>query len=77
MNKVRMQTDRAKIWKVIRAHKEEFTSADIEMLTDATYVNIKRYLSFEPTYEELKLKAMRVTFGRSMGFEPTYEELKF
>ena len=44
MNRVRMQTDRAKIWKVIRAHKEGFTSADIEILTDATYINIKRYL---------------------------------
>ena len=57
--------------------EQRFEPTYEELKPDATYVNIKRYLSFEPTYEELKLKAMRVTFGRSMGFEPTYEELKF
>ncbi len=42
MNKVRMNTDRAKIWKVIRGLLT-FTSLDVAITSGASYENIKQY----------------------------------
>ncbi len=47
----------------------------IETHLNAFSISLTR-VSFEPTYEELKLGLLKPLFSFFIGFEPTYEELK-
>jgi hypothetical protein len=43
-NKVRINSDRAKAWKVMRGWNGVFTASEIAAIAEADYHNIKRYI---------------------------------